>query len=140
MLQPDDSSSDDSADETPIVKEVLAKDPFEDPKCKALLHAKLLRRGLQYVKSGWVKGLVDCADDRYHYVKAHVRASMDPEAYWVYVTLSKITGAVCQATCGYPCPASADGRCSHVSAALLQILAHVRLNGYGCKYLSDKCL
>ncbi|XP_034232766.1 ubiquitin carboxyl-terminal hydrolase 36-like [Thrips palmi] len=132
MLQCSSSSSDESADEAlEIVHIVQMKDPFTDPKCKEMLRVKVLRRGLQYVKSGWVKGLQDCSDGRYYYVKAHVRASMEPEAYWVYITISTITGGVCQATCGYPCPATANGRCSHVSAALLQILAHIHLNGYG---------
>jgi len=118
------------------VTDVYMKDPFYDPKCKQFMHAKVLRRGLQYVKSGWIKGLQDCANDRYYYVKAHVRAAMDARAYWVYITISKITGGVCQVTCGYPCTATANGRCSHVSASLLQILAHVHLNGYQCKYPS----
>lgn len=134
-LQGSNSSSGESEDdELDNVHEVEMKDPFADSKCKELLRVKLLRRGLQYVKSGWVKGLQDCSDGRYYYVKAHVRASMEPQAYWVYITISTVTGGVCQVTCGYPCPATANGRCSHVSAALLQILAHIHLNGHRCKY------
>ena len=133
QLDGSSSSEDSLVDEDQLdVTEVYMKDPFDDPKCKDFMRAKLLRRGLQYVKSGWVKGLQDCANDRYYYVKAHVRASMDAHAYWVYITISQITGGVCQVTCGYPCPATANGRCSHVSASLLQILAHVHLIGYQC--------
>lgn len=133
-LQCDESSYEDSEDEE--ITDVYINDPFDNHKCKQFMRSKVLRRGLQYVKSGWIKGLQDCDSDRYYYVKAHVRASMDAHAYWVYITISKITGGVCQATCGYPCPATANGRCSHVSASLLQILAHVHLNGYQCKYPS----
>ena len=126
-----DSPDEDSGEEEDVVTTI--SDPFESEDWHAIRKSKKLRRGMEYVKSGYVVAVEYCFPDRFHVYKGHVRASMDKEAYWVKVALSPISGGVIKCVCGDKCAESALGRCSHVSALLLYILIHKQINGCGGK-------
>lgn len=127
-----DSEGDSDEEEDVTLVEVVM-DPFADRAVsEEVLKYKKIRRGLMYVKSGFVIGMKDCHPDLYLLYKAHVRASMDQKAYWVHVALSQMSGRVVKCTC--ECCQRSLGRCSHIAGVLLSILAHVRVNGYGGKW------
>ncbi|KAK3920441.1 Zinc finger SWIM domain-containing protein 4, partial [Frankliniella fusca] len=116
-------SEDDECDE-----DLLVRDPFEDSDCPCLLDEKPLRRGMKFLKSEHVHSLSDALCQNTYHVKASVAPSMPGPDKQVGVSISSISGHVQDAYCS--CKASALGRCSHVSALLLFILRHVKLNGY----------
>lgn len=123
QLSDDDFSSGDEE-----VEEVIAiGDPFEDGEYNEIRFSKKLRRGLQYVKSGFVTHMEDTLPDRIHVYKCVVRASMKEKAYSVKAAMSQVSGSIVRCSCA--CPQSALGRCSHISALLLSILLHKNLNG-----------
>lgn len=130
-----DSDSSDSSDSSDEEEEQVIKirDPFLDGESQEIRRSKKLRRGLLFVKSKFVTGVQDCLQGQLHYYKGHIRASMEKTAYWVHVALSHVSGSVIKCTCD--CVQRALGRCSHVCALLLQILLHVRLNGYGGEFI-----
>ncbi|XP_013389212.1 uncharacterized protein LOC106157950 [Lingula anatina] len=78
---------------------------------------KPLRRGSQYVQSGYVGQIYYKRDSSTVYFKGVVLASMRNEKYTVTVTLSVNSGAVKAASCH--CKASSLNRCSHVAALLI---------------------
>ena len=128
----DSDSEGDSDEDEDVTILAIVMDPFADGAIsKEVLKYKKIRRGLMYLKSGFITGMQDCYPDRYHVYKAHVRASMEQSAYWVHVALSQMSGQVAKCTC--ECKQKSLGRCSHVGGVLLSILGHVRLNGYGGK-------
>jgi hypothetical protein len=130
--QLNDSESESSGDEADT-STVEVQDPFLSSERDAMLRSKKLRRGLQYVKSGYVRGVQDCQPNQYNLYKGHVKASMDSRAYWVHIAISPISGSIFKCTCDNTCPQKALGRCSHISALLLFLLAHIKVNGYGGK-------
>ncbi|KAK3917994.1 Serine carboxypeptidase 1 [Frankliniella fusca] len=69
-------------------------DIFEDLDNKAVMSSKKIRRGLQFLKSGYVRGMKDCLPDRFHFFKGHIRASMEKKAYWVKAAISQISGNI----------------------------------------------
>lgn len=121
----DDASSGDEEEE----ELVELSDPFQDVECTAINHTKKLRRGLQYVKSAYVRNVQDTWPDKLHVYKAQVRASMLKQAYLVKVALSPLSGSIIRCSCDARCPQRTLGRCSHISALLLFILMHKNLNG-----------
>lgn len=108
---------------------VTISDPFLDAECKEIKFCKKLRRGLQYLKSGYVRNVQDSLPDRAHLYRASVRASMVDKAYTVKVALSQVSGSVIKCCCDVSCPQKSLGRCSHISALLLFILLHKNLEG-----------
>ena len=124
-------ASDSGSSEEEVEEVVQIGDPFESYEGKEILGNKKLRRGLQYLKSDFVLEVQDCYPHRYHFYRARVRASMKKKFHWVHVALSQISGSVIKCTC--LCAQRALGRCSHVSAVLLFILRHARLNGLSGK-------
>ena len=125
QLSDDDVSSGDEED----VEVIEVSDPFDQAECKEIRMSKKLRRGLQYVKSGYVGHVHDSLPDRIHAYKALVRASMNAVAYEVQVAISQVSGNIVRCKCDSVCPQNALGRCSHISALLLFILLHKNLNG-----------
>lgn len=124
-----DSSGDEEEPQITVVS-----DPFESYENEEIRNSKKMRRGLLYVKSKYVGDMKDCLKDRVHYFQGKVRASMNLEAYTVYVAISQTSGMVLSCKC-VSCPVRALCRCSHISAVLLQILLHVKLNGPGGEYM-----
>ena len=72
--------------------------------------------------------------ERYYFVKAFIRASMDPTKYLVWVILSVHSGSILYAEC-VQCKQSALGRCGHVRALLQYMSDHVKEKGYGRKLI-----
>lgn len=107
---------------------VNISDPFDSTETDEMLRSKKLRRGLMYLKSNHIRSCKDTVEERLHFFKAHIRASMDKDAYWVHVAMSQVSGRVIYCTC--QCVQRALGRCSHVGALLLFILRHIRINGF----------
>lgn len=128
---PSSESSDVSSGDDEVVETICLQDPFDVEESKCIQNNKKVRRGLQYLKSGYIRKVQDCREERYYFAKAQVRASMDCKAYNVMVAISIMSGSVWKAVCDDACPQSALGRCSHVSALLLFLWSHIRLNGYG---------
>lgn len=124
----DESSGDEDPDtsgETPLLQDEEA----------IISSIKPMRRGVQYIKSGWIRGVTDTVEGRVHFIRAKVRASMNLEAHVVSIALSNVSGVVHLAECGSRCAAGALGRCAHVGALLLFTLFHMRLNGHQGKKL-----
>lgn len=135
-----ETECDSSGDEEDI-QTVVASDPFENYENDEIRNSKKMRRGLLYVKSDFVGNMQDCIHERVHFFKAQVRASMNMTVYSVQVAISQTSGMVLRCECDELCAARALGRCSHVSAVLLQILLHVKLNGPGGEcFVSEYCL
>ncbi|XP_034239125.1 uncharacterized protein LOC117644048 [Thrips palmi] len=127
----------DSSDEEDIAENVvIINDPFEDAEQTEIKCSKKLRRGLQYVKSKYVRNVHDCLPDRLHCYKGQVRASMSKVAYHVKVAIFQVSGSVVKASCH--CGAHTMQRCSHISALLLYLLLHKNLNGP--KVSLDSCM
>lgn len=124
----------DSEDESDSIEDEssdVQEDPF-DEEYSTVNETKKLRRGLQFLKSKYVRKVQDTYVGRCYFVKAQVRASMECEAYKVKVAISTTSGNISICTC--TCKQQSLGRCSHVSAVLLHIWRHVRLHGYGGKW------
>ncbi|KAE8748062.1 hypothetical protein FOCC_FOCC005257 [Frankliniella occidentalis] len=105
-------------------------DPLDSIESECRQRNKKVRRGLQYVKSGNIRKVQDCREGKYYFIKAQVRASMELKAYNVMVAISQISGSVWKCICDDACPQSTLGRCSHISALLLYLWSHIRLNGH----------
>lgn len=122
------SSVNSSDDEEEAENVVVINDPFDDDDEQTeIKFCKKLRRGLQYVKSGYVRNVHHCLCQRLHCYKGQVRASMNAIAYKVKVAIFQISGSVVKASC--QCAAHSLQRCSHISALLLHLLLHKHLNG-----------
>lgn len=121
------SDGDSSEDEEQEI--ISIEDPFEESEGKVIKSSKKLRRGLQYVKSGYVRNVKDCLPDKVHFYKSQVRASMRERAYIVKAGISQISGTIFNCACDDACPQSTLQRCSHISALLLFLLLHKNLNG-----------
>lgn len=135
QLEPTDPNITECDDANPSTSDkensvqITISDPFEDAECKEIRCSKKLRRGLQYVKSGFVRNVHDVLTDRVHLYKGQVRASMNAQAYLVKVAVSQVSGSIMKCVCDDKCPVRALGRCSHISAVLLYVLMHKNLNG-----------
>lgn len=126
------SDSDSGEEEEEVT--VTITDPFDNSETDEMLRCKKLRRGLTYYKSKFIRACTDTVKEGIHFVKGHVRASMNKQAYWVHVAISQVSGRIIYCSCDSTCVQRSLGRCSHVGAMLLFILGHTRLNGYegGC--------
>ncbi|KAK3931102.1 Alkaline nuclease, partial [Frankliniella fusca] len=132
------SAISDSSGEDDVVESIA--DPLDDIESECRQRNKKVRRGLQYVKSGNIRKVEDCREGKYYFIKAQVRASMELKAYNVMVAISQISGSVWKCICDDACPQSTLGRCSHVSALLLYLWSHIRLNGHaGITCTSKPC-
>ncbi|KAK3928981.1 Ubiquitin carboxyl-terminal hydrolase 36 [Frankliniella fusca] len=131
-LQTEESDTDSGCEEDQE-DQPEAADPLEQENF-SLNEVQVLRKGLRFLKSKFVRGLEDVKDARCYYVRGHVRASMKLEAHTVSVALSLRSGNV--QLCECDCIQRSLGRCSHVCAVLLHIWSHIKLNGYGGK-ISD---
>ncbi|KAK3918027.1 Ubiquitin carboxyl-terminal hydrolase 36 [Frankliniella fusca] len=123
-LPNDDDSEVSEADE----QEVL--DPLDD-EYQTINGVKVLRKGLNFLKSKYVRAVENCSHGRCYFVKASVRASMEKRAYEVTIAISHRSGSIHACTC--ECIQQSLGRCVHVSSVLLYLWSHVRLNGNGGK-------
>ncbi|KAE8749229.1 hypothetical protein FOCC_FOCC004137, partial [Frankliniella occidentalis] len=81
-------------DDEENVEVIELGDIFEDLDNKAVMSSKKIRRGLQFLKSGYVRGMKDCLPDRFHFFMGHIRASMEKKAYWVKAAISQISGNI----------------------------------------------
>lgn len=115
----------------------LCADPFDEEN-QSINEVQVLRKGLRYFKSNFVRSVQDICEGRCYFVKAQVRASMLMVAHNTSVAISLRSGTVHKCKC--TCVAQSLGRCSHVCAVLLFIWSHIRLNGYGgkVKYLESR--
>lgn len=132
QYEEEDGEEESSGDED-VVTTIEIQDPFDNDENDLMLRSKKIRRGLTYYKSNFIRSVKDTIVDRVHYIKGHVRASMNKTAYWVKIALSQISGSVAYCECDKECAGGALGRCSHVGALLLYILGHMKLNGYSGK-------
>ncbi|KAL5022777.1 hypothetical protein ScPMuIL_001932 [Solemya velum] len=97
---------------------------------------KPLRRGRQYVSSGFVSDINVKVNSKLVHFKAIVRASMKNTSYTVTSSLSVVSGAVRDASCH--CKASSLSRCSHVAALLLSLSDCVGKQSPACTDLPCK--
>lgn len=84
--------------------------------------------GRKYVISGFVHDMTDTKSDDHYFVRAHVWPSMKSDLpHNVTIILFLHSCAVIHASC-VSCKASELGRWSHVVAALLSIVDHVKIH------------
>ncbi|XP_060596640.1 uncharacterized protein LOC132750648 [Ruditapes philippinarum] len=95
--------------------------------------SKPLKKGLEYFRSGHVQAMQDCIKGDSYFIKAKVMASYTIDTdYSVLVQISKVSGFVKDASC--TCPASAMGRCAHVTGLLYALNDYI--DKFGCEPLS----
>lgn len=90
---------------------------------------KPFNAGRKYVDSGFVHDITDIKTEDHYFVQVHVWPSMKTDfPHTVMVVLSVHSGAVIHASCS-PCKVSQLGHCSHIVAALLSLVDHVKKHG-----------
>ncbi len=95
----------------------------DDPCDSSYTTLKQLTRGRQYVTSGFIHDILSQSSNDLVHFKTKVDASMKKDLYNVTVSMSKISGAIKDASCH--CKASSLCRCSHIAALLLKLTDHV---------------
>ena len=102
--------------------------PLQDQVSSHYGTEKPFERANQYIDSKYVTTMMDHSSEKCYFVKAKVKSSLADKFYSVHCTISKLSGAVLDASCH--CKASAMARCSHIAALLLSINDHIQCYGY----------